>query len=68
MQKPDFLVENHGSSIFLLRPVSDTARAWVDEHIGSDNGYQPLYPSILIGHQFIFDVVSGAIRDGLVCR
>jgi len=40
---PDFEVQNHGG-IFLLIPQTASARAWIDDHIGRDNGYQPHYP------------------------
>jgi hypothetical protein len=66
IQKPDFLVENH-NSIFLLRPLSDAARNWVDEHIGQDNGYQPYFPTVVIDHSYISDIVLGIQNDGLVC-
>ena len=61
---PDFLVENHGS-IFLLIPLNDSAHAWVDEHIGSDNGFQPYWPTALVEHRFIADIVQGIQNDGL---
>jgi hypothetical protein len=67
VQKPDFLVENH-NSIFLLRPLSDAARNWVEEHIGQDNGYQPYFPTVVIDHSYISDIVVGIQNDGLVCR
>jgi len=31
----DFLCENHGS-IFLLRPISPAAFAWIEEHLPPD--------------------------------
>jgi hypothetical protein len=61
-QTPDFQVENHGS-IFLLIPLTPSARAWVDDHIGRDNGYQPHYPTVVIEHRYIADIVAG-IQDG----
>lgn len=63
----DFSLENHGS-IFLLRPITPAARSWVDEHIGEDNGYQPYYPTVVVEHRYIGDIVHGAIADGLVVR
>lgn len=63
----DFVVENH-SSIFLLRPCTDIAREWVDEHIGPDNGYQPMYPTVVVEHRFIRDIVAGIQNDGLEVR
>jgi hypothetical protein len=61
----DFIVENHGS-IFLLRPVSDAASQWIDDHIGRDNGYQPYYPTVVIEHRYITNIVEGIVADGLV--
>jgi hypothetical protein len=63
----DFVVEDHGS-IFLLRPLNDAARNWVEEHIGQDNGYQPYFPTVVIDHSCISDIVVGIQNDGLVCR
>ncbi len=62
---PDFEVQNHGS-IFLLIPQSTSARIWVDDHIGRDNGYQPYYPTVVVEHRYIADIVEGIQNDGLV--
>jgi hypothetical protein len=64
---PDFRFENHFSVCF-LHPLTDTARAWVDEHIGQDNGYQPQYPSVLLEPRYCSDVLIGLQRDGLTVR
>jgi hypothetical protein len=61
---PDFEVQNHGS-IFLLIPQTTSARVWIDDHIGRDNGYQPCYPTIIVEHGFIADIVAGIQDDGL---
>jgi len=61
---PDFEVQNHGS-IFLLIPQTSSARDWIDDHIGTDNGYQPYFPTIVIEHRFIADIVAGIQGDGL---
>ena len=60
----DFELQNHGS-IFLLIPQSTSARIWVDDHIGRDNGFQPHYPSIVIEHRYVSDIVEGIQNDGL---
>ena len=60
----DFSLENHGS-IFLLIPQSTSARIWVDDHIGRDNGYQPHYPTVVVEHRYIADIVRGIQNDGL---
>lgn len=61
---PDFVLENHGS-IFLLRPQNEQAIAWVDEHIGSENGFQPYWPTVVVEHRYISDIVQGIRNDGL---
>jgi len=62
--KVDFLVENHGS-IFLLKPRTPSATSWVEEHIGRENGYQPYYPTVVVEHRYIADIVAGIQNDGL---
>ena len=62
---PDFLAENHGS-IFLLRPQNEQAIAWVHEHIGSGNGFQPYWPTVVIEHRYVADILEGIQNDGLV--
>lgn len=61
---PDFRVENHGS-IFLLRPHTDAAKSWLEEHIGQDNGFQPYWPTVVIEHRYIGEIVAGIQSDGL---
>lgn len=61
---PDFVLENHGS-ILLLRPQNEQAIAWVDEHIGSENGFQPYWPTVVIEHRFVSNIVRGIQNDGL---
>lgn len=64
---PDFIAENH-SSIFLLTPLTPAARAWVNEHIGSDNGFQPYWPTVVIEHRYVADIVRGIQNDGLAVQ
>jgi len=64
MNSLDFILENHGS-IFLLRPQNERAVAWVDERIGSNNGYQPYFPTVVIEHRFVADILAGIRSDGL---
>jgi hypothetical protein len=61
----DFEVQNHGS-IFLLIPQTSSAGAWIDEHIGSDNGFQPYYPAVVVEHRYIGAIAEGIVADGLV--
>ena len=60
----DFSVEG-GGSVFLLRPLSPAAVDWIDEHIGPGNGYRPYYPTVVVEHRYICDIVEGIRNDGL---
>ena len=62
---PDFFVENH-FSIFLLRPVSPVAQAWVEEHLPEDR--QEFGGAVVVEHRYIVDIVEGIQRDGLAVR
>ncbi len=61
--QPDFAVENHGS-IFLLKPLTPSATAWVEEHIGQENGYQPYFPTVVVEPRYIANIVAGIQNDG----
>ena len=63
----DFLCENHGS-ICLLRPLTPSATSWLKEHIGQDNGYQPYFPTVVVEHRFIADIVAGIQNDGMAVQ
>jgi hypothetical protein len=63
----DFHCEHHGS-IFLLRSLTPSATSWIEEHIGQDNGYQPYFPTVVVEHRFIADIVEGIQNDGLAVQ
>jgi len=65
--QPDFLVENHGS-ILLLKSLTPSATSWIEEHIGQDNGFQPYFPTIVVEHHYIADIVAGIQNDGLAVQ
>jgi hypothetical protein len=65
--QPDFALENHGS-ICLLTPLTPSAVAWVEEHIGPANGFQPYYPTVVVEHRYITDIVEGIQHDGLAVQ
>jgi hypothetical protein len=64
---PDFLVENHGS-IFLLIPQTNSARIWAADSIGRDSGFQPYWPTVVVEHRYIADIVAGIQSDGLTVQ
>jgi predicted NodU family carbamoyl transferase len=61
---PDFILENHGS-ILLLRPQNENAIAWLNQNIGSGNGFQPYWPTIVVEHRYIWAILVGIRDDGL---
>jgi hypothetical protein len=65
--KANFRIEHHGS-IVLIVPLCASARDWLDEHIGKDNGYQPYYPTVVIEPRYLAQIIAGIRRDGLVAR
>jgi hypothetical protein len=65
--QPDFVLENHGS-IFLLKPLTPSAISWIEDHIGQDNGYQPYFPTVVVEHRYIADIVAGIQNDGLAVQ
>jgi hypothetical protein len=61
---PDFVLEDH-STIYLLRPISQPARSWVDERIGAGNGFQPCWPTVVIEHRYVADIVHAINSAGM---
>lgn len=60
----DVTIRDEGSLI-LLEPATDAAREWFDEHIGADNGYQPMWPTVVVESRYAGDILEGLIGDGL---
>lgn len=61
----DFEVQNEGS-IFLLRPLSDEAFQWIEDHIGEEAQF--FGNAVAVEHRYIADIVDGIISDGLEVR
>jgi hypothetical protein len=60
---PDFLCENHGS-IFLLRPISPPAFAWIEEHLPPDR--LTFGNAVVIEPRYVWAILVGLQDDGLV--
>jgi hypothetical protein len=58
----DFRCENHGS-IFLLHPLSESARSWIADNLSSD--VQWFGEAVAIEHRFIRPILEGIQSDGL---
>jgi hypothetical protein len=52
----------------LLRPQNESAVAWLNEHIGSENGFQPYWPTVVIEHRYIGAILEGIQGDGLAVQ
>ena len=63
--QPDFTILVDGS-IFLLTPLSESARDWIEQNIGKDNGFQPWWPTVVIEHRYVADILEGIRSDGMV--
>ena len=63
--QPDFTLRDEGSLI-LLTPLSSSAHEFVEERIGSDNGFQPYWPTVVIERRYAQDIVEGVISEGMV--
>ncbi len=65
-KSPDFSIEGEGRfcTVYLLRPLTSAAFAWVEEHIPEDA--QRLGNAIAVEHRYIGPIAEGIIGDGLV--
>lgn len=57
-------VQNEGS-ISLVRPLTGKAKSWIDKKV-SKEGYQPYYPTLVVEHRYLRDLIGGMQADGLV--
>ncbi len=64
---PDFTIRDEGS-LLLLVARTESAREWIDTHIGPANGYQPFYPTVVIEARFAGAILEGIAEDGLEVR
>ena len=62
-----FRIEHHGS-VCLIVPLCASGRAWLDEHLGKDNGFQPYWPTAIVEPRYLKEIITGIRRDGLVAR
>ncbi len=62
----DISIANHGS-IFLLHPLTDAARDWIEEHVSRD-GFHPDWPTLVVEPRYVAGIVHGALEDGLRVR
>jgi len=61
--KPDLICENH-FSVFLLRPVSPSAFAWIEEHLPPDR--LTFGNAVVVEPRYLWAILVGLQDDGLV--
>ena len=61
----DFEVSG-GGSVYLFKPLTRAAHAWVDEHLPADATWW--CGAVVVEHRYIGPIVGGASGDGLVVR
>jgi hypothetical protein len=59
----DFRCENHGT-VFLLYPLTDSARSWIEENLPLD--VQWFGSAVAIEHRYIWLILEGIQVGGLV--
>ena len=59
----DFTVRNEGS-IVLLHPHTAAAREWAEENISAE-GYQPMWPTVVMEPRYTEAVLAGITDAGL---
>lgn len=62
---PDLTIADPGS-IFLMQQQNKRAIDLVDEHIGQINGYQPYFPTVVLVHRFVTEIVADIRNEGWV--
>ena len=61
----DFEVSG-GGTVYLFKPLTPAARAWVDERLPTDATWW--CGAVVVEHRYIGSIVGGAIADGRVVR
>ena len=59
---PDFICSVYGS-LYLLRPLNQTARLWIETRIHPE--HQTFADSVVIEHRYVCDALCGILEDGL---
>jgi hypothetical protein len=60
---PDVLIRNEGT-LFLFCPLSDRAKAWIDDHVQPDA--QWFGTALVVEHRFAWGLAQGMKDEGLV--
>jgi hypothetical protein len=58
----DLHVEDHGS-VWLLRPLTEGAQAWIGENLPEDR--QEFAGAVVVEARYVIDIIIGMVKDGL---
>ncbi len=62
VHESDVQVENHGT-IFLVRPLSQRANAWIGEHVAEDALF--FGGALVVEHRYIQEIVAALVDEGM---
>ena len=60
----DFALMDEGT-IMLLTPLSEDAKEWAERRIGSDNGFQPWWPVVVVERRDVSYILDGIHEAGM---
>jgi hypothetical protein len=60
----DFFIHVDGS-VSLFVPLTNGARAWLEEHCPADGEHHYLGESLMVGHHYLAGLIERALVDGL---
>ena len=63
----DFFIENH-FSVYLLRPITASARGWLENNLDVAESFQPYWPTVVIEHRYVDTILEGIRNDGLAVQ
>jgi hypothetical protein len=63
----DFFIENH-CSIYLLRPITASARGWLENNLDVAGSFQPYWPTVVIEHRYVDMILEGIRNNGLAVQ
>lgn len=58
----DIRIENHGT-ICLLRPLTEAAEEWIDEHVDTPTWWGP---AVVVEPRYVPPIIEGLQADGFV--
>lgn len=55
-----------GGTLYMLSPLTDAARAWVEANVNRDDGsFHPHWPTLAIEARYVDNLLAGIVEDGL---